>query len=313
MSKASSWKQHLHNDFETKKNARLWHQKLLNSVLRKQHISFPLFRLKEAIKSCTTTQPCNNEACPKCRRTFRKSLIKASEKLKLHEGVWTHITVIPNNLCFKQSELIKADLPKIIKRLNKSISRSDLSDAIIIGGIDISLNSFDNALEGWQLHLHFLINRPLTDALKKSIKAAFQCKRTVNVSRPYCFQTVEVRVQNNFEAAFIKVLTYSYKNKFFRRSVYHLPPEAEADKPKSKVAQRSLSPADELNLSQWLSRFNTGQRLFLRNIKRQRSTLHSLNLKIMGTLIKRSLSPQKNKRTPKDCNEEACDNFNSSA
>lgn len=106
--------------------------KLLSQAREEKLSTAPKGKTVKKIKQCPPKTPCLNEACPLCCRSFRKSLVRSFMSTGLDKGVWTRVSVIPDNLLIPQHELSKHNLKAIIGRLNKRIERSDLKDAIII-------------------------------------------------------------------------------------------------------------------------------------------------------------------------------------
>lgn len=238
---------------------------------------------------CSKASPCKVEACPRCRRVYRKSFVKAFLKSELQHAIWTRVSIIPDGLLFPEGELKNANLKAIIKRLNKNIQRSNLADAIIIGGIDISLNVFENDVQGWQLHLYFLINRPLTNTLKTSINDAFN----KGADKSFSFKEIKSDKQTPLQKHIGRALTYVYKNGFNRRSSYYEARLKRDGSPRINVRSLPLKAHQLAELSSWLGKYSVGDRLFLRNIKRLRAAPLSMKFSLQSALIKQSLSPQK--------------------
>lgn len=292
MKKQQHLKSYLPSGFEKKtwavkeKKARL---KLLIQAQEERLNAVPRVMVVKKIKQCTPKKPCLNEACPLCCRTFRKSLVESFVKASLDNGVWTRVSVIPDNLLIPQYELSKYDLKAIIGRLNKRIERSDLKDAIIIGGIDISFNTFGNEVQGWQLHLYFLINRPKTRGLEDKLRGVF------NEGAIRSFSLKEIKSYGHpsqYRLDLGKAISYAYKNNFNRRSSY-LESRLKTDgTPRTNVRSQPLKNHQGLELFAWLSHDKIGARLFLRNIKRLRAAPLSLNFKVTGILDERLLSSQ---------------------
>lgn len=306
------WKSSLPSGFETKKwavNEQKVLLKHLTQAWEKKLNSAPRCMTIEEITQCSSKTPCLNEACPICRRALRKSLVKAFMKAGLDKGIWTRVSVIPAKLLIPQHELSQHDLIAIIGRYNKRIERSDLKDAIIIGGIDISLNTLGNEVQGWQLHLYFLINRPNTKELETTLRNIF----TEGATRSLSLREIRSHGQpTQYRSALGRTISYAYKNVFNRRSSY-LESRLKIDgTPRTNVRSQPLKISQQSELFIWLSHYNLGARLFLRNIRRSRAKPLSLNFKVTGILNTLSLSSQKLEPVSKHVKDEPPVETNSS-
>ena len=302
MSKSISWEDSLPKNFESQLKASKMQRDTIKALSKKCApviYSIRRTKLKEILVACSEQNPCLNEACPKCRRIYRKSLLQAFVNSGLQDGVWTRVSVIPDGLFFPYHKLYTVDLKAIIKRLNKSIQRSKLSDAIIIGGIDISLNVFENSIQGWQIHLYFLINRLLTDDLKKSIKGIFKKGAT----KSFNFKQIKVDAQGTIHKHIGGAVTYMYKNGFNRRSSYYETRLKVDGSQRLNTRSLPLKMDQVAKLSVWLGEYNIGDRLFLRNIKRLRAAPLSVKFSSVSKLRKYPVSSQKRKTKSQDNND----------
>jgi hypothetical protein len=159
--------------------------------------------------------------------------------------------VICAGLTAPYGKLYQVDLPNVIKALQKRLQRSSfLHNRMVIGGVDISLNLEDNAIQHWQLHLYLLVEGKDTEMLETAVQAAFPQEPTA--AKPYFFEKV-----SNPSA----VITYAYKAIFKRRSSY-------IKNGAANVRDLPLKARDLRELLRFLGRYPVGVRLLLHGVRR---------------------------------------------
>ena len=133
----------------------------------------------------------------------------------------------------------------------KALQRSAFSHSHVIGGIDVSINSTDNANQFWQVHLYLLISGKPVPLLKNAIRAAFPPEPSA--LRPYrCTTVYSPR----------GALTYCVKNSFSHRSTYHW-------NGNKRVNDIPLTNNQKCELALFLNQGNAGSRLILRGLRRK--------------------------------------------
>lgn len=265
--------------FETKDQAHKHHNTLARITARQDSPPERLTRLA----NCSSDNRCHLDGCPLCGRRFRKSLLKAVKKLGLHKGVWARCCLILDGHVFPEGELAGVDLPRLTKAIHKRLERSAFRDAVIVGGWDISWNTFENVPEGWCLHLYLLINLPHSAALEKQVREAF--KLSAEALRPFSVRPVTPRKRD-----FLRVVSYSNKIRFKWRSGYFEPRLKRDGAPRKDAGELPLKPAQHLELLSWLSQYPVGARLIMRNMKRLNPPWAKLRLKLL-TPMTRARSP----------------------
>lgn len=189
---------------------------------------------------------------------------------------WTRASLILKGHSFPPGELAKIDLLSLTEAVRKRIERSDFSDMIVIGGWDISLNTFSNSEAGWNVHLYLLINAPCSDELKEKIASAFDLCEIAD--RPSQISEVD-------PDGFFKALGYAHKAEFSWRSGYLDKNRLKADgTPHKNTRHESLKPAPLLELTMWLSQYPVGKRLILRNAERLNPPWTKLRLRLLKPL-----------------------------
>ena len=243
-----------------------------------------------ALLSCSPEEPCGREGCPVCLRTFRYQLLSEAYRLRLNRAVWTRASIVPAGWLMPPGRLDDFDLEKAVLLIRKWLERSEICDLIVVGGIDVSFNTFGNKPLGWQFHLYLLINSRKSETLRQAIKASF--KLDPNVHRPLTLGRVH-------PADLAKTLTYSYKSLFKQSSGY-----LEKERKKADGSPRKNSDPLPLTLGQlrellgWLARHPIGSRLIMRNARRTTppSEKMRIRLKVQPRLLS---SSAKRKRRPR--------------
>lgn len=215
---------------------------------------------------CNRKKRCQTEACPVCRRKFRLNLVLQCERLGLDEMQWTRVSFIPDKMLWKPAMLPEVEIKKQLEALRKRLERSDIADLVMIVGFDLSFNTFENEEVGWQGHFYGLIMAPNTRKLRRAFMEAI--KPDPSVERPFWFKQVK-------PGDFLKCLTYSYKNDFYRRSGYFEKRPKTDGKARKRTSPQALSGRRQLELASWLAGHPVGARLFLRNIRRAKSPVYA--------------------------------------
>lgn len=254
--------------FETENEAENRRLKLAD-----QHLSGAM----QNVAACSTSESCGLDICAVCLREFRKQLVRSAQKLLLPTGTWTAVCIVPADQLYGLGRLTQADLRQIVHAFRKRLERSPFSDAIVIGGLDLSYNTHDNDPIGWQVHFHILVNRPCSDRLRKEIITSF--KLCTVSHRPLKLTPVK-------PGEFLSALTYVYKPTFYRRSQYrgHGRPRADGS-PGLRVRDQSLTTKQRDELLSWLAYQPVGMRLILRNTRRTNASGGKLRLKLLTDLV----------------------------
>jgi hypothetical protein len=211
-------------------------------------------RLAAKLQRCRKGNRCNNGACNVCTRQFRLRLLRKLQPILDSRPHWTRASVVPADLLFVEGELAAVDLNAIKNKIAKRLERWSLRNRIVIAGIDISLNTENNATIGWQLHLYMLIEGHHTPQLEEAVKATFPPDKTVRV--PFHFTQVTGKPGS--------VTTYLFKSVFWRRSRYTVYERW----PVIRTRNLPLKRPELRELLEFLGRYPIGARLILRGLRR---------------------------------------------
>jgi hypothetical protein len=191
--------------FETRQRAKEAHRQLVRDLDR----HYPDHPALSALRDCNKGNRCFVEACPMCRRVFRRQLVR----LDLHRAVWSRVSVIPKGWRVASGELLSMSLPHLVAKTKKALERH-APGLVVIGGIDISWNTWENGDGHWQVHLYYLVRAAKSANLKASLRSAIKSDPPTNYRwRP--FHIGQVRADG-----FFTCLTYASKNQFSWKSYY---------------------------------------------------------------------------------------------
>ncbi|GAB5464174.1 hypothetical protein [Hoeflea alexandrii] len=218
------------------------------------------------ISRCKRKNRCQTEACPVCRYRLRLNLIRECRRLGFDKAPFTRVSFVPDKMLWAPGTLHQVDIKGYLEALRKRLDRSALADLIMIGGLDISFNTFENNAVGWQGHFYILINAVDTAELRKAFTDAI--KPDPSVERPFAFEKVNAH-------DFFKCLTYAYKNVFYRRSGHFEKRLKNDGTPRRRTSPQTLSNPLSIELDSWLAGYPVGARLFLRNVRRGRSPVYA--------------------------------------
>ena len=234
--------------FETFKSAVKWRKrdrKHLRLHRKYRHIA-------RQLRSCRNQGTrCKTEACRICLRAFRLQWTGELIKVVLQRPHWTCCSIIPAGMLVPYGSLHTFDLKAAVKLILKRIERSGISNRVVIGGFDISLNLSDNQMVGWLFHPYLLVEGKNDKALRKAVKAAFPPEPAA--AKPYHFREVHDPLE---------VVTYAYKALFKRRSAYT------DDSGNKQTRAYPLKAADKRELLQFLAQHKVGSRAILRGVRR---------------------------------------------
>lgn len=127
----------------------------------------------------------------------------------------------------------------------------------VLGGVDVSWNTWDNAGGHWQAHLYLLGFAADTAALRNQIKAAFPPEPTAEV--PYMFKAVPA-------SDFAKVASYAVKADLYHRSGYV------GENGRKNTQPFSLKPEQAVEAALFRDRYSVESRLLLKGLKRYRTS-----------------------------------------
>lgn len=214
-----------------------------------------------AMRRCRKGSRCFLEACPRCRRVFRRHLVAEARRLGLDRQHWVRVSVIPKGWRVGGGELSSLDLSRLVANTTKALERY-LPGVLIVGGIDISWNTWNNGDGHWQVHLYYLAAAPLSAELELAFRSALRTESATTFrSRPVTFRQVR-------DDGFFRCLTYSYKSVFWWKSYYTDKRLRRDGTPRRNSRDLPLPRQHQLELAMWFGDRRIGSRLILRGVRR---------------------------------------------
>jgi hypothetical protein len=194
--------------FETAKQAREARQRLVTAL---EQIGKSGRDLSRRIQKCSM-RPCRSAACPICLRHFRLwwgSEIAAYVAIDPED--WYTVNIVPSELFFAVGELDRFRWDHVKDRLRKQIARSFPVGAIVLGGFDYALQTFDDGRHPkWRPHIYLLIQA----GGKERIRRAFDKHYPKDKDTP---TPVMITEQGRTDKDRIATATYSFKSYFYDR------------------------------------------------------------------------------------------------
>ncbi|WP_157959721.1 hypothetical protein [Devosia submarina] len=224
--------------------------------------------LADKLFACVDYQPCGSEACPVCVRSFRKRLHSGGVKAAPIGAGFLAMSLIPATCRVEVGQLSAVDLKTWVTSRQRAIARALPAEAMFFGGVDISLNTFNNADPHWCKHLYgYVILPPAFDIFKRSVRDGIRsalkrhCPLHNGASRSLLLSARD-------RATFNAKLLYAYKARFYRRSQYG-EVKWKTGKRSTNVDGQSLRSAEVAELALFLDRFPLGSRLILKGLRRR--------------------------------------------
>ena len=117
------------------------------------------------------------------------------------------VWIVDDDQSFPLGELNRFN-PQLMKdRFRKQVDRSELADAIMLGGIDFNLSHFEGRSPKWYPHIYLLTNAGSKEQILSSIKRHY--RTTADVRFPVIVRHIESNKKDYAWRA-----TYSFKSLF---------------------------------------------------------------------------------------------------
>lgn len=244
-------------DFETEIFVNRNMRRLINALKKAKQKKYK--KLAKKLNRCLSGKhgDCNSGACLKCGRSNRLELLEQIDPYLKNAIESKFLTLALDKFAVPKNDLNNYDLKKIASIYARKLRDKLPSNMIIIGGVDVSLNSFKNDEYHWQVHIHVLIikiakGRTIKDA-RKSLK---KIVKNSKIPRPLRLDQTEKKTIN-------EAVTYCLKSWFSWRSGYSNTDNTNSGSSKKETKNISLPIKDEMYLRLWLDRWSMPERLVL--------------------------------------------------
>ena len=194
-------------DFETLNQAHDKRRRLLGAL---PEFGEPGRALAERLSGCGWFK-CRSAGCPVCLRSFRRWWGSTlAEYMARDPDYWFTVSIVPPDL-FDVGHLDRFRWHLLKDRLRNQIARSQISRAVILGGIDYNLMHFDDDRPPrWRPHLYFLTGGGGQGLIEGAFRRHYP--RDEDTPRP-----VVVTPQRTGDKDLVTTATYTFKARFESR------------------------------------------------------------------------------------------------
>jgi hypothetical protein len=154
---------------------------------------------------------CGSAGCPVCLRLFRRWWGSTlAGYMSRDPNYWFTVSIVPADL-FDVGHLHRFNWKLLKDRLRNQIARSEISRAVILGGIDFNLVHFDDDRPArWRPHLYFLAEGVGKGQIENAFRRHYP--RDEDLQMP-----VFVTPQRTDEKDLVWTATYTFKARFENR------------------------------------------------------------------------------------------------
>ncbi|MGE0502083.1 MAG: hypothetical protein AB7I79_15145 [Rhizobiaceae bacterium] len=175
--------------------------------------------MAQKLEGCRPQQRCGSGACDVCLRIYRLKHIGEGTRLLGNCAEVRTVSATPHWGTAEVGELSTVDLGSRLEPYVRGLKRTVPSGTLIIGGADVSLNTFENADPHWCVHPYFVIGA--TDRAIDWDAVRSYCRRhapTADSGR--VFRPVRISRAPVPSGELSVVLGYALKSVFSWRSAY---------------------------------------------------------------------------------------------
>jgi hypothetical protein len=226
----------------------------------------------EAMQLAATLDDCGNPELPRCnsgacRVCLRKNRLRKLREIRPYIQLSLgseFVTLIPIDYVVPRGKLHTVSMKEIAKRVARGLRDVLSSNLVAVGGIDISLNAFENEDHVWVIHAHIIVlnysDGPTTEAVRSRLKERFRLPADCNKA---------LRIENVKISGEYRVASYGLKSIFNLKSGYWIRGKCSLRLRKGQARPQRLKSEDEVELRLWLARWTAADRLILVGVTNQ--------------------------------------------
>jgi hypothetical protein len=207
---------------------------------------------------------CGSLGCRFCRERAQASFAVSVGKGWCKKSELYSWTLVPSDGWVEYHKIDDFDLKAFVRRHQARLKRILPKGTRVAGGVDFSLNVFENGERWWQVHIHFLVPIQFHSDTVKLLRKRYPINADLAIFRPV-EQTVIQAADVTTNSA------YSLKAYHTKRSIYIADPAKGGSGNRTGEGQGLPADADEL-LQLSLSNCRVTDALFLIGLKRIRSS-----------------------------------------
>lgn len=230
--------------------------------------------------------PCRSGACARCSREIRIEFLNEIEPYCRIASERHKMTLVLGKCAVPAGELQTLDMAEVKGRYERLLRRILPKNLIVIGGIDVSVNSFDNVNFIWSVHIDVIVLKigpgPSIDDYKVVLRKKLPDD---DIHRP-------LRVRRVNPETKWSGYTYCLKAKFEWRSGYVKSKGLRKRNPHRATRGIDLKPKHEVELRLWLAQGTMVNRLILVGVANPASP--------------KSIKLRDTSRTPKQSEKDTC-------
>ncbi len=207
---------------------------------------------------------CGSLGCRFCRERAQASFawsVSRGWRKKRELYSWT---LVPADGWVEYDKIDEFDLKAFVRRHQAKLKRILPSGTRIAGGVDFSLNVFENGDRWWQVHLHFLVATDFDCDTEKLLRKRYPTDSDLAISTPVVRKVILV-------GCVFTNAAYCLKAYYTKRSIFIADPAKGGSGNRTGEGQTLPANADEL-LQLALSKYRVTDALFLIGLKRMRSS-----------------------------------------
>lgn len=143
------------------------------------------------LRSCVPGSRCGEGICPLCTTATRNSVV---------EAIWARfgteqtalLTIVPSEPTLQHKRLRQLDIGKHKKHLRQKLSIAGLADTPMIGGLDLSWDTFEGLSNErfWSAHWHLIIQNSVAEEAKSRL--SFLYERSLAVPVPLKIKPITI-------------------------------------------------------------------------------------------------------------------------